>query len=148
VPGIEFESAGGNRGMHGSFSPIDVHNTLIAYGPSFKSGAVVTTPTGNVDVAPTVAHVLGQSMPAADGRVLIEALLRSGDAATPTVTTSVIGSATPAIALSFKLPTDPSGAVIDGSLGTGTYSVDLTVKDLTVGGKTYRYFDQATAVRQ
>src|SRR5262249_17969966 len=29
LPGIEFESmaAGSNRGMHGSFSPVDVHNT-------------------------------------------------------------------------------------------------------------------------
>src|SRR5262249_54851545 len=36
--GIEFEgvSAYTNRGMHGSFSPIDVHNTLIASGPDFR----------------------------------------------------------------------------------------------------------------
>ena len=52
VPGTEFESFAGNRGMHGSFSPIDVHNTLLAAGPGFKSGTTVSLPSGNVDVAP------------------------------------------------------------------------------------------------
>ena len=47
------------RGMHGSFSPIDVHNTLIAYGPDFREGMRDTLPTGNVDVAPTIASILG-----------------------------------------------------------------------------------------
>ena len=56
--------------MHGSFSPIDVHNTLIANGPAFRAGITIRNPTGNVDVAPTVAYVLGHAMPLADGRVL------------------------------------------------------------------------------
>ena len=33
-----------------SFSPIDVHNTLVAEGPDFKAGFTDTLPTGNVDV--------------------------------------------------------------------------------------------------
>ena len=58
------------RGMHGSFSPVDVQNTLIAYGPDFREGLKDTLPTGNVDVAPTVAGILGLSLPRADGRGL------------------------------------------------------------------------------
>ncbi|HMC68401.1 MAG TPA: alkaline phosphatase family protein, partial [Mycobacteriales bacterium] len=50
VPGSEYESmsSSSNRGMHGSFSPRDVHNTLIAAGPDFKSALVDALPTGNV----------------------------------------------------------------------------------------------------
>ena len=62
------------RGMHGSFSPFDVHNTLIADGPDFREGIKDTLPTGNVDVAPTVASILGLILPHADGRPLSEAL--------------------------------------------------------------------------
>ncbi|SOZ74395.1 protein of unknown function (plasmid) [Cupriavidus taiwanensis] len=35
-----------------------MHNTLIASGPSFRTSAVISNPTGNVDVAPTVAYLL------------------------------------------------------------------------------------------
>jgi hypothetical protein len=57
VPGIEFESASSsnNRGMHGSFGPTDVHNTLLAIGPDFQTKLADPLPTGNVDVAPTGA---------------------------------------------------------------------------------------------
>ncbi|WP_417067063.1 alkaline phosphatase family protein [Niveibacterium terrae] len=147
LPGIEFESWGGNRGMHGSFSPIDVHNTLIAYGPSFRSGVAVSTPTGNVDVAPTVAYLLGKSMPQADGRILNEALVKPASSAQASVQQAVVNPSAPATGLVFKLPTDPSGAAIDTARPAGSYSVNLIVKDLTVDGKTYRYFDYAQAVR-
>jgi len=147
MPGITFESIGGNRGMHGSFSPIDVHNTLIASGPSFKIGVIANLPTGNVDVAPTVAYVLGQSMPNADGRILNEALIKPASAAIPVVTPSVLTPATVASGLSFKLPTDPTGATVDTALAAGNYSINLKVKDLAVDGKMYRYFDSAQPVR-
>ena len=144
--GIEFESfGGGQRGMHGSFGTTDVHNTLIAHGPSFKPGTV-TTPSGNVDVAPTVAHVLGLSMPQADGRILDEGLVRPAATGAPTLATSTVTSTT-ATGLSFELPTDPSGLTKDTRL-SGTYLIHLSVKDLTAAGKTYRYFDSAKAVRQ
>jgi predicted AlkP superfamily pyrophosphatase or phosphodiesterase len=147
VPGIEFESFGaGQRGMHGSFGIADVHNTLIANGPSFQSAATITNPTGNVDVAPTVAQVLGLSMPQADGRVLNEALLNPASKSMPTVTPSTVSSTT-ASGLTFELPTDPTGSGTDPSLTAGTYQIDLAVKDLAVDGKTYRYFDFARAVR-
>lgn len=147
LPGIEFESTGGNRGMHGSFSPIDVHNTLIAFGPAFKSGITINNPTGNVDVAPTVAFLLGQSMPQADGRVLNEALTKPASTASVVVKQGVANPTAPATGLVFKLPTDLTGATIDSNRSAGTYSVNLLYKDLTVDGKTYRYFDYAQAVR-
>ena len=147
VPGIELESFGGSRGMHGSFSPIDVHNTLLAAGPAFKAGATVATPSGNVDLAPTVARLFGLSMPQADGRVLEEALLAPVRSPIAAVRSLVLNPATPATGLVFKSPVDPSGATVDAALGAGTYSIHLVVKELSAGGKTYRYFDYAQAVR-
>ena len=147
MTGIEFESSGGQRGMHGSFGTTDVHNTLIANGPSFKN-VVVSTPSGNVDVAPTVAYLLGQSMPQADGRVLNEALTSPASTAVPSVTATTVSPTSAATGLSFELPTDPTGATKDTSLTTGSYTINMAVKDLSVNGKTYRYFDYAKAVRQ
>ena len=146
--GIEFESVGGQRGMHGSFSPIDVHNTLIASGPSFIRGLTVTNPSGNVDVAPTVAYLLGLSMPQADGRILNEALATPSSKDQLLVTASIVRSGGSATGLVFELPSDPTGTTKDASRQGGSYSINLAVKDLVVGGKTYRYFDSARAVRQ
>jgi arylsulfatase A-like enzyme len=150
MTGIEFESFGGQRGMHGSFGTSDVHNTLIANGPSFQSAKTISNPTGNVDVAPTVAYLLGQSMPQADGRVINEALNTPASTATPSVAASTVASATAASGLTFETLTDPTGATADTSFtaGAGNYSINLAVKDLTVDGKTYRYFDYAKAVRR
>jgi arylsulfatase A-like enzyme len=75
TPGTELASAyAGARGMHGSFSPRDVHNTLIAAGPHFRAGVADVYPSSNLDVAPTVASLLHLELPKAEGRVLLEAL--------------------------------------------------------------------------
>jgi len=63
------------KGTHASLSPYDMHNTLIAAGPDFRQGWQDDTPTGNIDLAPTVLWILG--IPRAhpmDGRVLLEAM--------------------------------------------------------------------------
>jgi arylsulfatase A-like enzyme len=63
---------------HGTSSPYDVHNTLIAAGPDLKSGVVSDVPSGNVDFAPTLCYLNGIRAPGAmDGRVLKE-LLQGG----------------------------------------------------------------------
>lgn len=63
------------QGMHGSLSPYDMHNTLVASGPDFRTGYVDDLPSGNIDVAPTVLWILGVSPPhKMDGRILSEAL--------------------------------------------------------------------------
>lgn len=71
---------GGDRvvgqGTHHSLSGFNMRNTLIAAGPDFKTGIRDPLPSANLDVVPTVLHVLGFSAEAAkrDGRVLSEAL--------------------------------------------------------------------------
>jgi len=158
--GTTFESFANNHGMHGSMGTTDVHNTLIANGPSFKSGVRVTNPSGNVDVAPTVAYLLGTSMSGAQGRILNEGLVTPQNTATPTVVASVLtptnfGVAATATGLTIESFTDLTGATaMSTSVGdpvtpsVGSYSINLAVKDLTVNGNTYRYFDYAQAVRQ
>jgi arylsulfatase A-like enzyme len=62
-------------GNHGSISPYEINNVLIATGPHFKRGTKTVIPSGNVDLLPTVLHLLGLAHPkAVDGRVLVEAL--------------------------------------------------------------------------
>ena len=145
--GIEFESVGGQRGMHGSFGSTDVHNTLIASGPSFQKGLVYAGPSGNVDVAPTVAWLLGLTMPQVDGRILNEALVKPRTTSMASTIPSTLTPPVTAAGLQFEVPTDPTGATKDAGK-TGSYAVQLVVKDLSVDGKTYRYFDYARVVRK
>ena len=84
VPGMVV-SPDGRKGLgtHASLSRFDLHNTLVASGPDFKKGFVSTTPSGNLDVAPTVLSILGVTPPTPmDGRVLTEAMT-SGDSTAP-----------------------------------------------------------------
>lgn len=61
---------------HGTSSPFDLQITLIAAGPDIKSGVVIGVPTGNIDLAPTVCHLLDISPPPSmEGRVLHEWLV-------------------------------------------------------------------------
>ena len=64
------------QGQHGSMSRHELRNVGLARGPSFNNGTSVESPTGNIDLAPTILHLLGiehghQDM---DGRVIWEAL--------------------------------------------------------------------------
>ena len=51
------------QGTHSTFSPHDLHNTLIASGPDFRSGWSDEMPSGNLDVAPTILALLGLKPP-------------------------------------------------------------------------------------
>jgi predicted AlkP superfamily pyrophosphatase or phosphodiesterase len=63
------------KGTHATLSRFDMHNTLIAAGPDFKKGLTSDTPSGNVDITPTILAVLGiKSSLKMDGRVLSEAM--------------------------------------------------------------------------
>jgi len=63
------------QGTHTTFSPYDLDNMLIASGPDFRRGWEDQTPSGNIDLAPTILSLLGLKSPAPmDGRVLREAL--------------------------------------------------------------------------
>jgi arylsulfatase A-like enzyme len=63
---------------HGASSPHDIHNTLIAAGPDFREHATSAAPTGNVDIAPTVLHLLGMTPPPTMTGRVIEEGFRSG----------------------------------------------------------------------
>jgi arylsulfatase A-like enzyme len=88
-------AAGGRVGVgsHGGSSPAEMHNTLIASGPSFASGLRSDLPSGNIDVAPTVLELLGIPQPDHfHGRVLVEAL-KNGDTSANTPS----GSSSPSV---------------------------------------------------
>lgn len=75
---------------HGTSSPWDIHNTLIAAGPDFKSGVSNPVPSGNVDLAPTVLHLSGIEPPdSMDGRILLESLRSGPDPGSVPVTKTV-----------------------------------------------------------
>ena len=143
VPGTEYASVQRYRGMHGSFSPRDVHNTLIARGPHFKAGFSDSLPTGNVDLAPTIAEILGLHFDAPDGRVLSEALVgRTVDGRVEMLEPPAVPARLPKTCA----PDDPS-CVRPG--GPASYSITLREKVLTVPGANarYTYFDQAKVTR-
>jgi predicted AlkP superfamily pyrophosphatase or phosphodiesterase len=66
------------KGTHATLSKFDMHNVLIAAGPDFRHGQEDQSPTGNVDLAPTILAILGiKSSSPMDGRVLVEAMSAS-----------------------------------------------------------------------
>jgi len=124
-PGPRGQSTASGRAGHGSTSPYEVTNTLIAAGPDFRQSGVSATDSGNVDIAPTLMRLAGIATPAHtfDGRVLEEALRASSRSLSATAADGLPGG-TVAIA--------------------GAYSVEQRVT--VVDG--VRYFLQATATRQ
>lgn len=75
-------SSGGAPGLgsHGSMSRQEMRNVMFARGPSFKDGLALSTPSGQVDLAPTVLRIVGLAGgEAMDGRVLEEALAGGPD---------------------------------------------------------------------
>ena len=114
-------ATGSGTAGHGSTSPYEVKNTLVAAGPDFRESFVSSTATGNVDITPTVLQLAGVTGTAAkfDGRVLGEALR----------------TAKP------PPPPRPGGTVVPSRDGATTTEAHTT----TVGG--VRYFDSARAIR-
>lgn len=74
-------SRGPGQGSHATLSKYDVHNTLIASGPHFRRGFQNDLPSGNIDLAPTILHILGLDAASNrfDGRILLEALTEGSD---------------------------------------------------------------------
>jgi predicted AlkP superfamily pyrophosphatase or phosphodiesterase len=73
--GFEGTSASNGTAGHGSTSPFEIHNTLMAAGPDVRQKIVIPTPSGNVDFAPTFLRLLNIQVPASmQGRILQEAL--------------------------------------------------------------------------
>jgi arylsulfatase A-like enzyme len=84
VPGADRASVSGGARLyvsdHGSMSPWNVRNTLLAWGPRFKTRTAVRAPAGIADLAPTILALLGvPDGEGLDGRVLAEALAGGPD---------------------------------------------------------------------
>lgn len=65
------------QGSHGSLSRPATRNFMAAIGPDFKAGYADPAPVSNADIAPTMAHIAGITLPAKGklkGRVIREAL--------------------------------------------------------------------------
>jgi len=124
--GINGTAASNETAGHGSSSPWDVHNTLIAAGPDLKRGATVDVPTANVDFAPTFLALLNLPRAASmQGRPLEEAFI-GAHAAEPGAVRTVEHIA--------RRP-------------DGIYIVTATFSTVRAGGREYRYFDAAKVAR-
>jgi predicted AlkP superfamily pyrophosphatase or phosphodiesterase len=112
---------------HGSSSPFDVHNTLIAAGPDLKRAAAINTPSANVDFAPTLLSLLGVAVPSTmEGRILSEAFTTGPAAARLPVRRDTHTVRTP----------------------DGSYAVTAMLSTVTTPAGSYRYFDSAKATRK
>jgi arylsulfatase A-like enzyme len=95
VPGSDLANVSGGAKLyasdHGSMSPWNVRNTLLAWGVDFKKRTTVRAPAGNVDVSPTILALLGIAEGGGlDGRVLHEALEGPADPEQVAVETRVL----------------------------------------------------------
>lgn len=80
--GFPGTAASGGVANHGSSSPYDVHNVLMAAGPDLREKTVIRAPSGNVDFAPTLLRLIGAEVPSSmQGRVLEEAFRGGPDPA-------------------------------------------------------------------
>lgn len=140
MPGIEFSDTANARGMHGAFSPIDVHNFMAANGPDFRQHFIDEFPSGNVDVAPTIAELLGLSLPDTDGRVLHEALINTTHVQYSTQSTE-ISSASP-------LKNLVTYNALNQRTAETQFSTRVFAKILTEGDNQYFYFDKAEGIHQ
>jgi predicted AlkP superfamily pyrophosphatase or phosphodiesterase len=125
--GFAGTSAAGGVAGHGSSSPYEIHNTLIAAGPDLKAGISVDVPSGNVDFAPTFLSLLAHQIPSSmQGRVLQEAL---ADGPAP-----------------GTVPVKPLDHTVSNQDGTYTVTSFFSVVDS--GGIAYRYLDRTRVERK
>ena len=79
---------------HGTSSPYDIHNTLMAAGPDFREHATSNLPTSNVDLAPRLLRLLGIPVaPSMTGRVIEESLRGASRRLSKTEAREVVGTA-------------------------------------------------------
>lgn len=124
--GVAGTSASNGVAGHGSSSPFEIHNTLIAAGPDIKQGVTLSVPSGNVDFAPTFLRALGVTVPPTmQGRPLLEAFRGTLAGPTPTVSATQHTARTP----------------------DGSYSQTAHFSIVRAGAVNYRYLDYTTVTR-
>lgn len=125
--GWQGTTASSGTAGHGSTSPWDIHNTLIAAGPDLKRGITIEAPSANVDFAPTFLKLLNLAVPATmQGRPLDEAQVGGAALATGAVRTMEHVART----------------------GDGSYAVTGMFSVVSAGGREYRYLDGTRVVRK
>ena len=125
--GIAGTSASNGVAGHGSSSPFEIHNTLIAAGPGIKQETTVNVASGNVDFAPTFLQMLGLPVPSSmQGRPLVEALRQP-----------VAGQPAPSVR-----KTQQAARTSDGA-----YSQTAFFSIVRVGSNDYRYLDYTKVTR-
>jgi len=123
--GVPGTVASGGVAGHGSSSPFDIHNTLVAAGPDLKRGGVVRTPSASVDFAPTFLKLLGLNPPSSmQGRPLDEAVNGGGEA--------------PTVRAMQRTATSADGA----------YVLDAFFSVVQTSRGSYRYFDRTRVTRR
>ena len=112
---------GPGQGQHGSMSRHETRNVFFARGPDFKQSASIATPTGNVDLAPTILHLLalpgGETM---HGRVLHETLRGGPGAVDWRTTTHEAERSTPAGHYRQAITVSRVGATVYVDEGSGS----------------------------
>ncbi len=89
---------------HGGISPYEIHIALMASGPSFKKNYESDIPTSNIDIVPTLLHILKLQQPAAmNGRVMSELLSDNVSATIPKVTRQIITTSVDKNGIRYKL---------------------------------------------
>lgn len=124
--GLRGTAANEGTAGHGSSSPWDIHNTLIAAGPDLKAGVAVDMPSANVDFAPTFLKLLGIAIPSSmQGRALEEAFIGGAIVSANAVRTIEHTVSTP----------------------DGVYALTAMLSLVGVNGREYRYFDGTKVAR-
>ncbi len=137
--GTSFAGSADQRGTAGGGATVELGVPMMAVGRHLRRGFVDALPTGNVDVATTIASILGASLEVNDGRVLDEALLGGsidGHRAYGATVTSPPAGVTDA--------RDPAG---DADPRT-TFSTQIVVDAVDRGAKTFQYVATTRALRQ
>ncbi len=147
LKGITYTTSDNARGGHGSLSPIDLHNVLIAAGPDFKQQYQDYLPTANVDVPVTIAKLFDLPFENRSGRVLYESLM--GSEVTPKdyeIKHQQIQPTHSATDLAF-VRLDSTGQQREYYVDRDKYTFVLNTKELTYQNKKYTYIDSGKAVR-
>jgi len=120
---ITDNARGPGEGSHATLSEFDVHNTLVAAGPDFRKGETTSLPSSNVDIAPTVLHILGLTPPHKfDGRVLAEAMEEKAERIEPLTKTIQANRKFPGGAWQEHLRVSLVGETVYIDEGNGSFS--------------------------
>jgi hypothetical protein len=137
--GASFADSANLRGTTGGGARAELVVPMLAVGAHLRHGFVDPLPSGNVDVAPTIARILGLTLTACDGRVLDEALL---------------GGSTDVYRTYGAVETSPPAAPRDAVDAAGHHeprprvSTQIELRAIDRGPRTFQYLETTRAVHE